>query len=201
MAHINTLGAGIYSDLSIHVPTADLSLPSPMTSATNLATLFTTPIAQTTAYAATPGANTFVSIKNVREFPSIGAPANIVNVASYGSKASKQINGQSDAPTIELTINYLPSEWSADTSGVNSSYLGPRLGDGKVYCFRFTLLNTAATGTLASSAAGYGSGVQNSEWYWYGKLEALLINPQLTDANTATLTISVQTDFAGPYTV
>lgn len=197
MAHINTLGAGIYSDLSIYTPPADIVAPAAMPVPATLHAFFVTPVAQVSTYTAAPAANSFVSIKNVREFPSIGAPANIVNVATYGSKASRQVNGQADAPTIELTINYLPAEWAADTT----SQLGQRVGDGKVYLFRFTLLNTAATGNLASSAVGYGTGIQNSEWYWYGKLEALLINPQLTDANTATLTISVQTDFAGPYTV
>jgi hypothetical protein len=194
MAHISTLGAGIYSDLSVYVPAAASPLTAPTTPVkATVDALFSGVTAQTATNVTTAAS---VRIQNVRSFPSIGAPANIVNVATFGSKASKQINGQADSPTIELTLNYIPAEWDP------TLILGARVGDGNVYAFRFTLFNTPPTGTtFASSSVGFGAGVQNSYWYWYGKIEALLINPQLTDSNTATLTLSVQSDFAGPYTV
>jgi hypothetical protein len=73
------------------------------------------------------------------------------------------------------------------------------VGNGKQYLFRFTLLNAQPT-SYATTAGGMGT-VGNSQWYWQGKMESLLVNPQLTDANTATLTISVQSDFYGAYTI
>jgi hypothetical protein len=197
MAHISTLGAGIYSDLAIHVPpTALTTIPTTPVEATVKA-LFATDLGSKPA---SSGAASFVRVPNVRSFPSIGAPANIINVASFGSKASKQINGQSDSPTIELTINYIPAEWEPAT--LLGKLIDPASAEfGKVCVVRFALLNKSASTFTSSAANGFGASVENSEWYWYGKVEALLINPQLTDSNTATLTLSVQSDFAGPYTV
>jgi len=54
---------------------------------------------------------------------------------------------------------------------------------------------------MGSVVGGVAGSNNNSQWYWQGKVEALLINPQLTDANTATLTISVQSEFYGAFTV
>jgi hypothetical protein len=77
------------------------------------------------------------------------------------------------------------------------------VGDGNQYAFRFALLNTEPTGSgatkYASTTAGLGT-VQNSVYYWVGKIEALQVSPQLTDANTATITITVQSPFYGAFT-
>jgi hypothetical protein len=43
--------------------------------------------------------------------------------------------------------------------------------------------------------------VQNSQYYWVGKLEALQVTPGLTDATTATITITMQSEFFGAYTI
>ena len=198
MTHINSIGVGIYSDLSVY-SIADAALPATPATITNWVTLFATELATAQTVAA---ANSFWRIQNVREFPSIGTPANIVNVPNYGTKTSKQVQGQADAPTIEITLNYVPLDWAPTTNT-----LGATVGNGKSYLFRFSLLN-AQPASYATTSAGMGSVVggvagsnNNSQWYWQGKVEALLINPQLTDANTATLTISVQSEFYGAFTV
>jgi len=148
----------------------------------------------------TKGANTFVRVKNVREFPSMGTPPNVMNVPVFGSKTSQQIQGQADAPSMEITLNYVPAEWADDVTNI----LGSMVGDGKQHIFRFTLLNAEPTGSgdtkYASTAAGVGT-VGNSQYYWVGKLEALQVNPQLTDANTGTVTLTIQSQFFGAYTV
>lgn len=188
MAHISSIGAGIFSDLSF-----GLTNTAPATyDAAGFAALFATKVLPNDA---TPTSGEFCRVTNIREFPSIGTPANIINVPVYGQKTSKQIQGQADAPNLELTINYVPADWDA-TSG-----LGKFINDGVVRAFRFSLLNEdpGAAATFASTAAGYGS-KNHSVFYWMGKLEALLVNPQLTDANTATLTLSIQTDFYGAFT-
>jgi hypothetical protein len=180
MAHITSIGAGIFSALAVNT-TAITSITSADTLA-ELVALF----ADDTAYK---------EIKNVREFPQIGTPANIVNVPTYGQKTSQQIQGQADAPNLEVTINYVPSEWDPTVVGG----LGAKVGDGKQYAFQFSLLNTKPT-SLETNAQGLGA-TANSNFYFVGKLEALLVSPQLTDANQATLTLSIQSEFFGPATV
>jgi hypothetical protein len=43
--------------------------------------------------------------------------------------------------------------------------------------------------------------IENTEFYFLGKIEAILVNPALTDAVTATVTLSTQSDFFGPATI
>lgn len=199
MAHINSIGAGIFSNLAVATPTADLSAAAlaALDTAAEFQALFATEIP---SQGGTKAANTFVRIGNVREFPSMGTPPNVVNVPTFGQKSSQQIQGQSDAPSMEITLNYIPADWAKDSGNI----LGNMVGDGKQYVFRFALMNADSTGTGAtkysSTSAGLGT-VQNSQYYWIGKLEALQVDPQLTDANTATITLTIQSDFYGAYTV
>lgn len=196
MAHINALGAGFYSDLSVGIKATDYAISDfPTTNANAWAALFASEI----AYNGTGNTGTFIRIKNVREFPAIGTPANIVQVPTYGSKTTSQIQGQADAPTLEITMNFIAEDWQTGNT------LGDLVGNGKVYPFRFALLNAQPSNAnaalvYASTAGGLGS-VRNSVWYWYGKIEALQVNPQLTDANTATLTLSAQSEFRGAFTL
>jgi hypothetical protein len=196
MSHISSIGAGMYSDLSV-------SALSPALTAAQFAALdtyaefkakFAAEIASVGGVKAT---DTFVRVKNVREFPALGTPPNVVNVPVYGQATSQQIQGQSDAPSMEITINYIPSEWAAGT------LLGDMVGDGLQHIFRFSLMNANVTGSgntaYASLPAGLGT-TQNSQYFWVGKIDALQVNPQLTDANTATITITMQSEFFGAYT-
>jgi hypothetical protein len=180
MAHITSIGAGIYSALAVN--TTAITSTTAVDTLAELVALF----ADDTA---------FKEVKNVREFPQIGTPANIVNVPVYGSKTSQQIQGQSDAPNLEVTINYIPSEWDPTVVGG----LGAKVGDGKQYAFQFSLLNSKPA-SLETTSTGLGA-TANSNFYFVGKLEALLVSPQLTDANQATLTLSIQSEFFGPATV
>ena len=195
MTHISTIGAGLYSDLSVCRETYPGSTP---TDASGWAALFATEL--TNGVAVTGATGEFTRILNVRSFPEMGTPPNIVNVPVYGSKTSRQVQGQADAPSFEIELNFVPLDWQGAPN-----YLGSMVGDGNMYGFRFALLNadslgvTAAT-KYATTALGLGT-VANSLYYWGGKIEALQINPQLTDSNTAKLTISIQTAFYGAFTV
>jgi hypothetical protein len=122
-------------------------------------------------------------------------------VPVFGQSQSQQVQGQSDAPNLEVTVNYVPSDWASTT------LLGQAVADGVTHAFRFTLLNAEPPGyssVAASTALGGdtsdGTATKNTQFFWLGKIEALLVNPQLTDANTATLTLSIQSDFYGAYT-
>lgn len=198
MAHISSIGAGMFSDLAVAVPSTALTTAQlrALDTAAEFQALFATEIE---SIGGTPGTNTFVRVKNVREFPSMGTPPNVVNVPGYGSKTSQQIQGQADANSMEITLNYVPAEWAKDVGNV----LGNLVGDGKQYAFRFTLMNSEPTGVGATKFASTSSGLgtaENSQYYWVGKVDALLVSPQLTDSNTATVTITIQSNFYGAYT-
>jgi hypothetical protein len=199
MSHISSIGAGVFSDLAVAMPSTELTQVGiqALVSAATFQALFASGIAN---IGGTKAANTFVRFDNVREFPALGTPANIVNVPAFGSKTSRQVQGQADAPTLEITVNYVPSDWAKD----GTAHLGTAVGDGVQRAFRFTLLNAVPTGSgatqYASTAPGLGT-VQNSQFYWVGRIEALQVNPNLTDANQATITLSLQTDFYGAYTI
>ena len=193
MAHINSIGAGIYSDLAVSTPATALTNVqiAALDTAAEFQALFATEIDTT----GTKVANSFVRIKNVREFPAMGTAPNLVNVPVFGQKTSSQVQGQSDPTSMELTINYVPADWAKGT------VLGDAVGDNVARVFRFALMNSKPTAYISSATVGAGlNSVQNSQYYWVGKIEALQVNPQLTDANTATITISQQSDLFGAYT-
>lgn len=201
MAHITSIGAGMFTDLSVAHPTNNITAATIETLKAGAASgwngVFASEIAAVGGVRAT---NTFVRFPSIREFPGVGTPPNIVNVPIFGSKITAQIQGQADAPSLELTLNYVGDVWAKETG----AHLGLMVGDGISRVFRLALLNTEPTGTggtkYASTAAGLGT-VPNSIWYFIAKIEALLVTPQLTDANQATLTLTAQSDFYGAFTV
>jgi len=176
MAHINSLGAGLFTYLDIFKGT----IPAGTDTAAECAALFV---------GSTPGTADadHVRMPSVREFPSIGTPANIVNVPVFGQATSSQVQGQADAPSLEVTVNYV----SDDMTAIHS------LIDGAEKVFRFMM---AASPVTQNEGAGSTLSTLNTEFYFIGKVEAILINPALTDATTATVTMSAQTDFFGPAT-
>lgn len=171
MAHISSLQAGIYSYLDIYTGATDTSAFDELT---EWATVFNA------------GATNVVRMPSVREFPSVGTPANIVNVPVYGQATSSQIQGQADAPSLEITVNYV----AADMQDIHDLI-------GQSVAFRF--LMAAAPLTLAAATATTFN-TENTQFFFNGKVEAILVNPQLTDATTATVTLSAQSDFWGPFT-
>jgi hypothetical protein len=191
---------------------------------TNLSTAASTAISGGTS---TADAKAYVRLTHVKEFPAMGTPANIVNVPIYGRKNSLQIQGQADSPTMEITVNYVPNMWAGgelkggiDTAPVASSI---KVGDGKVYLMRFSLLNKepkgynaslrSATSSTANSTDENSIGesvtnatngtaeVQNSSFYFLGKIETIEVTPSLSDATTAKITIAMQSDLVGAYTI
>ena len=175
MAHVNDLRAGIYTYLDIYH--GDVSALDGDSVAADFAALYAS---------ATPGSD-FERMPSVREFPSIGTPANIVNVPVYGQSTSSQVQGQSDAPSLEVVINYVPD----DTTTLYTLV-------GTEVAFRFLMAAAAVTEAEGSAAT---LAVNNTEFYFLGKVEAILVNPSLTDATTANVTLSAQSDFVGPATI
>lgn len=176
MAHISSLGAGIYTYLDLFKGT----IPAGTDTAAECASLFVGTV---------PGTADadHVRMPSVREFPSIGTPANIVNVPVYGQATSSQVQGQADAPSLEVTVNYVAEDMQAIHALI-----------GEELVFRFMM---AASPVTQDEAAASTLATANTEFYFKGKIEAILVNPALTDATTATVTLSAQSDFFGPATV
>ena len=172
MAHITSIGAGIYSAMAVN--TTEITDLTSVDDLTELVGKFTS-------------AATFTEIKNVREFPQIGTPANIVNVPVYGQKTSSQVQGQSDAPSLEVTVNYVAEDMQPIHALIGTELV-----------FRFMMAESAVTPDQGAAST---LSTANTEFYFKGKIEAILVNPQLTDATTATVTLSAQSDFFGPATV
>jgi hypothetical protein len=210
MAHITSIGAAMFTSLAVTKAAATVSdVPKTAAAAAKL-------------FGATGAANglfsidgtggtangTFFRIPNVKEFPAMGIPANITNVPEYGSALALQVQSQADAPTLELTLNYVPSQW--DNNTLFSTAGNPAVG-GDIHLFRFTVLAEDVKGwnsgfhrtALAAAASGNASVVslvENSSYYFLGKFEALEVTPNLTDALTAKLTISVRSSIYGAFT-
>jgi len=194
MTHIASLGAAIYTDLSVGLGTV-------ASNASGASSLVASPDTFTnwqTAFG-TEGtsSNNFLRIPNVRTFPSIGTPANIVNVSEYQVRQTKTIQGQADAPSLEVEVNYIPSLYIKGASG---SVLGNLVSDGLTHLFRFTLLQSLPTDYSSTSGSTHLGSVGNTQYFWLGKIEALLVKPDLKDTLVATLTLSIQSEFYGAFT-
>ena len=175
MAHISSIGAGIYTELAISDNTSSLS-------STAISTAFTagTIAAMTTLL----GSDDFVDLPRVREFPAVGSPANIINVPTYGQSQSDQIQGQSDAPTLEFTVNYVPGEHNA---------FDAMAGDNVTRLFRMRLSNAELPSTIVA-------GTEHNDFYWVGTVASFQPTPNLTDSNQATLTATVVGEFSSALT-
>jgi hypothetical protein len=187
MVHISSLQAGIYTYLDLCTEAA--AGAADIDSAAEYAALFvgSTPGQADTADGQVASVANHFRIPSVREFPSIGTPANIVNVPVYGQATSSQVQGQADAPTLEVTVNYIPNLMT-----------DLHLLIGKTVAFRFLMTASACT---QNEGAGTTLAKNNTAFYFTGKVEAILVNPALTDNTTAVITLSAQTDFVGPATI
>lgn len=163
MALISNIGAGIFTTLKYK---ADSTYALPTSDAEH----------QTFITATTGDFDGATEVAGIREFPSFGKPANIVNVPQYGQSVSSQIQGQADAPTLEFTLNYVPGTHNA---------LQALVQDGNTYVFQLDVKN-ASTG-------------DNAAFYVKGQIASFEVSPNLTDSNQATLTLSTSTDYVGPF--
>ena len=204
MAHISSIGAAVFTSLAMS------GLVTTGVAASLNKAAVDTIIADEDGSTQMGYFNTLTSVRqytlfpNVRAFPAIGQPANIVKVPAFGQKTSSTVSGQADAPNLEITVNYVPSEW---VKGASGTALGNAVGDGKQRLFRLALLTSDVTGVVTSAslseqdsaAGGFGTS-ENSQFFWVGKMESLLVTPSLTDASTAVISFSIQSDFMGAFT-
>lgn len=190
MAHITSIGASKFASLDYVPNTANSSADS----STTILSLFITNEAGVTGTNVqtdeTPQ-GTVVHVGDVREFPSLGTPANVVNVPVYGQATSSQVAGQSDAPSLEFSLNYVPSKHAAlnDLRTANTRC-----------CFRVRLSDADITTDV--------NGIQTADnvdiyddFYFFGTVASFEVTPGLTDSMQATVTLTIEGDFKGPYSL
>ena len=134
-----------------------------------------------------------IELRNIRDMPSFGTPANIVKIPSYGRAITQSLGVQADAPDLEFTLNLQPDEWSDTGSGIGSI-----VNDGvsRLICVN-GLASQSNEGTLRNPI----SAISNWQLYFVGRVESRLINPMRDDASQVTLAFSVQSDFFGLKTI
>jgi hypothetical protein len=176
MAYPTAITSAHYSKLLMFTG----SVPAQPWTTTNLSTPFVT-------------ATNVTEITNIRDMPALGTPANIVKVPVYGQAQSQSVGAQSDAPDLEIVINYVPSIWQAGSAPANL------VADGVSKVFMFSFLTAKPTSTLYT-VGGLGT-APNANFFFVGRLESMLVQPARDDAATATLALSIQSDFLGPTTI
>jgi len=190
MAHISSIGASKFTTLDYVLNTAN----SDISTAADLNDLF---ISNQTAILAADSQidevpeSAVVHVGNIREFPSLGSPANIVNVPVYGAAVSSQVAGQSDNASLEFSLNYVPSDHHA-LETIRKA--GSRL------CFRVRLADADITvdGNRVITADNLDT---FADFFFFGKIASFEIQPGLTDALQATMSIAIDGDFNGPFSL
>lgn len=197
MAHINALSAVKFTSLSYSEAGAGQAWSRP-TNATGWQALFESANGTLTAQSVSGGGTATPStelVGSVREFPNLGTPANIVNVPVYGQSISSQVGGQADAPTLEFTVNYVPTQHARiETLRESSKEVAwrVRLTDAEDARIQFTESDTARQ-TIQDSDDLY------DDFFFLGTVQSFEIIPSLDDSMTATFTVSINGDFEGPY--
>jgi hypothetical protein len=190
MAHINSIGASKFTTLDYVTNTAQ----NANSTASEIYDLF---VSNGTAILATQSATdeaveTAVKhVGNIREFPSLGTPANIVNVPVYGQATSSQVAGQSDAPSLEFTLNYIPED-HAKLEVLRKA--ATRL------CFRVRIadadITTNSDGVLTADNAD-----KFADFFFFGTVASFEIAPSLSDSLQATIAVTIEGDFNGPFSL
>ena len=196
MPNITSIGAGMYTSLAyVDLPVVEGSGSANTTigqgdTVTEWAPEFETGDAANGFTAATAARN----IGRIREFPNLGIPANIVNVPQYGQAVSSQIAGQSDAPSMDFTFNYVPTE---------HSFIDAMRQGGEQYLFRVRLANAKQdvtdSGVNVPSVDSDGNVTEASDFFFFGSVASFEIVPNLTDSNQLNVTLTIDGEMQGPY--
>ena len=183
MAHISSITAVRFTELAIStmsVPAEDRRNMVADSEAALFRTAFATPAMVT-------------SIGQVREFPNLGTPANIVNVPNYGASISSQVGGQADAPDLTFTLNYVPGERGhAQLNAIRT--------EGTTVSFRARLTDREDLGIITNGLPA-DAAVEFDDLYWTGRVVSFEIVPALNDSMQANVAVTIEGDFVGPATL
>lgn len=192
MAHLTKISAGKFSSLDYVPTTAGVSASSTLAVITSQ---FVTTANQELTTNVAGGVleeleSGVVHVGNVREFPSLGTPANVVNVPVYGQSTSSQVAGQSDAPSLEFSLNYVATDHAAlETLRKSAASV----------CFRVRMSDVKQAVSSANNNAPVAYADQEfGDFYFFGTIASFEITTGLTDAIQASITLTVNGDFTGP---
>jgi hypothetical protein len=202
MPHISSIGAGMYTSLAyVDLPVVEGAGTDGVSIGQGDTPSEWAPEFETGTvgggYTAAAAAN---NIGRIREFPNLGIPANIVNVPQYGQAVSSQIAGQSDAPSMDFTFNYVPEE---------HAFIEEMRAGGDLYLFRVRLSNAKqdpskagndADGVNLPAVDDDGNVVESSDFYFFGKVASFEVVPNLTDSNQLNVSMTVDGEMVGPAT-
>jgi len=208
MPNISSIGAGIYTSLAfIDLPVTDGASVSGTSVGRGAAvsdwagefeTRGSVPASAETKVPWTAGSDA-KAFGRIREFPNLGIPANVVNVPQYGQGASSQIAGQSDAPSLDFTFNYIPTE---------HAFISAMREAGENRLFRIRLSNATQdvdTNQIAlpyeyTQADNTGTDMREfSDFYLFGSVASFEIVPNLTDSNQLNVTLTIDGEMKGPH--
>jgi hypothetical protein len=203
MPNISSIGAGMYTSLAY----STLPVVEGTASANTEIGKLDDPSIWVDAFESGDTTNGFTvvdtarNIGRIREFPNLGIPANIVNVPQYGQAVSSQIAGQSDAPSMDFTFNYVPTE---------HAFIEEMRSSGELFLFRVRLANAKQDVSQATIDTGGGVNlptvdddgniVESSDFYFFGKVASFEIVPNLTDSNQLNVSMTIDGEMVGPAT-
>ena len=193
--HISSLSAGKFTQLDY----AASGLVRDTSAIDEVLSLFVSGVTKAAADDAQVNTGTETSktsvthIGDIREFPSLGVPANIVNVPVYGQSTSSQVSGQSDPTSLEFTLNYVPTIHSSLESLRKTSALvcfRVRITDSKLVAVKGDVTNVDVTQAKSTDIF--------DDFYFFGKVASFEVTTGLTDALQATMSLTIEGDFIGP---
>jgi len=190
MAHITSIGASKFTTLDFVPNTADSANSTSGALHALFASNSTAILAASAATDETPE-SAVKHVGNIREFPSLGTPANIVNVPVYGQSSSSQVSGQSDAPSLEFTLNYVPS------THANLDVL--RKANTRL-CFRVRITDAAIT-VDGNDVMTADNADKFADFYFFGTIASFEISPSLSDSLQANIALTIEGDFSGPFSL
>jgi len=195
MPNITSIGAGMYTSLAyVDLPCVEGTGTAGVNIGKGDTPTEWVPEFETGTGLAFTATDNAVNIGRIREFPNLGIPANIVNVPQYGQAVSSQIAGQSDAPSMDFTFNYVPEE---------HAFIEDMLRGGAVYLFRVRLANAKQLtdvdkNNLPTPNEGNTALVEASDFYFFGKVASFEIVPNLTDSNQLNVSMTIDGEMKGP---
>jgi hypothetical protein len=133
----------------------------------------------------------FLRIQNIGEFPNVGNESAIINVPVFGQAITAQIQGQGDKSPLAIQINYVAEDWKPGTPR------GALIDNYNDAVFRLALCNSIPA-SYASTSDGLGS-IENSQYFWIGRLKTLEVFAKVSGATSATLTMVRNSNFYGAY--
>jgi hypothetical protein len=193
MPNITSIGAGMYTSLAyMDLPVVEGSASGVTEVGKGDTPTEWTGLFETTGDPWTAGANA-KNVGRIREFPNLGIPANIVNVPQYGQAVSSQIAGQSDAPSMDFTFNYVPEE---------HKFISDMRESGQLYLFRVRLSNakqyTDVNDIVLPSVDDDGNLLEFSDFYFFGSVASFEVVPNLTDSNQLNVSLTIDGEMQGP---